>query len=742
MKQVLLFLALLITLFSAVSEAGTMKIRLDELSFLKDVRLNCVSGSHNISVPIPARWLIKNAVVDLRYASSPNLIEETSKLFIKLNEFPVGHTVLTPIMKHKQFKLELPHLMFEPGYNMITFEVLQHFSRQECEFPCAPDLWTHLKLDESYITLEYDLKPLPTSLATLAKELFDPKIYPHGEVNIIIEEITSDIINSAAIVASGVARRFDYRKVKFTVSRDIKPGMDNLLIGRKEFVTGFLEKKNRELEEKLKLAAAAAEFPDEKKMKVGEITAGYLKLMHLPLGEPVVTNDKGPEFFDDTHGLLVVSGRNFNDVKIASETLAHISFPFPGSDEMRTMEFKMPDISLYSGRQVLTANKVYDFKTLNFRTHTFRGFNAPPKEITFRLPADFLIKRNKTARLSLSLAYGPGMGPTSTLNISLNGEIIRSIHVDQRSGSFIEDYEINIPTYMFKVGSNTISFAPHLAPEAELCDFIQTGNMYLTIFEDSTLYFPSMPHFVELPKLELFMLNGFPLTRWPDGFESLIYIPNPDYNTIAASMNIIGMITQKNGFPLFGLKLSMEPVSDWDGEMLVVGASENIPKSLFARAPLQFGQQSVVPYPVVRSWEGAANFAFSKQESELGRNAGMLMEFESPVVEGRSVILITAGDSMDLLRFSEAAMDPVVQSRAEGDLVLVELTPPDYKVTAFSAGPKYTVGKSGKISKLDYYLITYPYLYYVAVGGVIVISGLITFVLLKRIRRGRIARDD
>jgi len=49
----------------------------------------------------------------------------------------------------------------------------------------------------------------------------------------------------------------------------------------------------------------------------------------------------------------------------------------------------------------------------------------------------------------------------------------------------------------------------------KLCDAVRTDGLFATIYENSTLVFPNMPHFVELPKIELFGLNGFPFTRWP-----------------------------------------------------------------------------------------------------------------------------------------------------------------------------------------------------------------------------------
>src|SRR5208283_4331578 len=132
------------------------------------------------------------------------------------------------------------------------------------------------------------------------------------------------------------------------------------------------------------------------------------------------------------------------------------------------------------------------FKNMEFPSYTFKGLNSSTKDITFRLPADFLIKPNIYAQLSLYYSYGAAMRSDSVLNVSLNGRLIRSIHLDNIKGDLIEGYKIKIPTYLFKPGDNTLLFEPVLTPLlSKNCEDLQTKNLFLTIFENSTFYFPS-----------------------------------------------------------------------------------------------------------------------------------------------------------------------------------------------------------------------------------------------------------
>src|SRR5207248_4921001 len=140
------------------------------------------------------------------------------------------------------------------------------------------------------------------------------------------------------------------------------------------------------------------------------------------------------------------------------------------------------------------------------------------------------------------------------------------------SGSFIAGYRIDIPTYVFDPGTNTVGFTSHLNAGGRVCDLIQPDGLFLTLYDNSPLTFPPMPHFVEMPKLELFMHSGFPITRWPDGHEAYVWLTEKDDRVLAAALNLVGLATQRNGFPLFGLTFTYDRPTE-EGEILVVGSA-------------------------------------------------------------------------------------------------------------------------------------------------------------------------
>jgi len=708
--RLLVFLAVFLLVSGSLC-AETVKAPLQRFTAAPSIQLRCINGSQSISIPVPERWKIKSALLTLRYSVSNNLIAEVSQLTVKLNDEPIAQTRLTPQAPNVEVAIDLPIELVKSGYNTLSFHVAQHYSRQQCEPPCAPDLWTNISVADSFLQFEYEMREVPLRLGAASNMIFDPRQFPEAHVHIVTENMTPETATLATVVASGIARRFDYRKVKFSVSRELKPRADNILIGTTAFARRILGKR-----------------PFHPPPGDG----GLLTIRHLPDGE---------DGWDTRHALILLADDRPAALKVTAATLANMSLPYPDSDTLRAIEFSMPDVSMYSGRHVLASDKAYDFRTLNLPTHTFRGLNSEPLELAFRLPADFLIKQNQYAKISLNFSYGAGLKANSALNIAVNGRELRAIHLDNGSGNFIDGYKVDIPTYVFKPGANTITFTPSLNTLGGMCETLQFDGLFVTIFENSTLYFPPMPHFVELPKIELFALNGFPFTRWPDGYETLIYLPGGDEASLATALDLVGMVTQRNGFPLFGTQVTFTEPVGWHGEIMVIGKATAIPRSMMAAAPLKLMDVASVPYPTIRSWNAEASIAYSRQKSGLGGGIGMVMQFESIYKQGRSVVLFTSQDEEGLRTLGDALLDPGVQGGITGDLVFIDLTNPKYPVTSLKVGKKYTTGNKGDISLVDSFLYANAYVFYGLVALSIVGLAWLVYWRLKKFRAKRVAAN-
>ena len=280
----------------------------------KKLELRCISDQRELQVPVPERWLVKRAVVHLRYTVSANLVPESSTLVVKLRHQPIAQARLNPQAPEVKLGVQIPNNLLEPGYNPLTLAVTQHASKNQCESPCTPDLWTNVSLRDSYVEIEYDLKPLPRELSALSTHVFDPRLMPEGRY-IVTADSSIGNATLAGIVASGVARRFDYRRVTSPCRARLKPGVDNVLVGSRDFVRRLLS--------------------DSRPPRRSRIKGGYLKL--LPM-------DAADGSADPTRALLVISGEDEAAARLAAITFSTSASASPGSDELKAFAFTMPDV--------------------------------------------------------------------------------------------------------------------------------------------------------------------------------------------------------------------------------------------------------------------------------------------------------------------------------------------------------------------------------------------------------------
>jgi hypothetical protein len=645
--------------------------------------------------------------VHLRYTVSTNLIPESSQLVVRMAGQPVAQARLNPMAPEVKLGIEIPARLLEPGYNSLSFQVAQHFSKNQCESPCSPDLWTNISLRDSWVEMDYEWKDVPLQLSALSSFVFDPRLMPAGEVHIVTEDDSARSATIAGIVASGIARRFDYRPVSFTVSRTPRAGMDNVLVGKRAFASRIL--------------GEGAKLPASK--------GGLLRVA------PLAGADGTP---DPKRALLVVTGDTDEAVKLAAITFTNISFRFPGSQDLEAFGFTIPEVRQYSGRETIATDQVYELKTLNFPSQSFVGVNPGARSITFRLPPDFHIKPNQYAKLAINFSYGAGLKNDSSFSILVNGRGVRAVALDSPSGNFIDGYKLDIPTYVFKPGTNTIEFAANLHAPGQVCDLIQPDGLFLTVYGNSTISFPPMPHFVEMPRLELFMHSGFPVTRWPDGHEAKVWLTEKDDRVLAAALNVLGVATQRNGFPLFEVEFTHErPAAE--AEILMVGRLDSLGAEVLRAAPLKIVDGvAQVPYPVVRGWNTEATApATSRQKGTLGPGRGVLMQFQSPWFPGRTITTLTAERPEDLLVTSALLTTSTVQGQTRGDLVLIEPAEPEPRVGAMESGARYATGKEGSYSPIESFFYTRPEAYYVAAALGVLLRCVGLFFALRRWRAKR-----
>lgn len=698
------------------------------------VKLGDTSNEYTVKVPIPDRWLVSEVTLQLSYINSTALMASRSRLVILCNDYPVAQVTLEPKAPEGLVTVSIPVRLLEPGYNNLTFEVAQNFTDEGC-IPARPhEVWTTLKLDDSSLDISYDLREVPLSLAAVSDFLFDPRMHGKNTVHLVAGETDPATLELVTLTASGVALRFDYRPVHFSIGRELRPGVDNILLGSEKYVIDFLARYGIQAD------------------------SSHLGISHLPV---IKEGSKSTAAVDRQHGLLYLSGSDAGALRRSVEAFAVLSYPLPDVPSCMVQEVVIPEITRYSGRNVLAPGKVYTFKELNWYTTTFQGIRPKPGRIAFTLPSDMLQEENRAIEISLNLVYGAMMREDSVLSILLNDHFVASLPFDDKQGKQYRGYRIKLPLTYVKPGRNILSLKPVLTPlHTGDCELVQDEHLIATIFDDSTLTLPDLINWTDMPHLEYLFDDGFPLAAFPDFRETILLLPEQDDHSVAAMVNMVAMISQRVGIAPFRLRISASEETPKDKNLLVIGRRSSIPGTILDSSPLlpaiRMGFNGRLPGTLEQtSWRKKLLAYWSPEEilqdpvtpdvaaiatdPVIGAKRIVLSEFESPFTAMRSVVLVTAESLEDLADGVATLQDPTVREQCRQELTLIDFSGREPLIRSNLFTTSYHTGDGTVKNRLSYLVGKATSLFYIVLGLLFGLLALLLALLLKRRRRRKLA---
>jgi len=686
---------------------------------------------------------VLKATLHFSYVNSSALIPQTSRLIFTVHDQPLAQVRLNPDTPEGEVIVPIPGSLLETGYNPCNFWVSQHYTDEQCEDPFAPELWTWLKLGEAHIVFELEPVAVPKRVSAIADFLFDSRNIFDTRVNLVIPELSPGHLKAASLAAAGIALRYEYRAPELILSQTLRPGMDNIVITTRKDLPALV--------------------PGEPAGSDGPVIA----VRHLP-EKKSAPGPGQPDVVENPHrALVVVSAKDEAELETACRAFASLSYPLPDSPSTRVAALKLPEVDEHMLQKGLLPGKSYTLASLGKRTTEFRNISPPPLDIELRFPSDLYLSPNTFASVILHMAYGAAMRSDSVLNIKLNGKFMSGVRLDNPKGDYFKGYRVDIPLSSFKQGMNRLSFEAELTPlHTDKCTLIQTENLRLTIFDDSTVTLPEVPHWIKMPQLDLFFQDAFPLGRWPDLRESAVVLTEKNLAAANAALNVVAISSQKIGLPPFGLSwlMSYEPEKTRK-DLLVAGVLPSLPTSVIEKAPiagidplrLSFPQM-LRPQPQraapIDFWSQAAATppqmprnlsdvnATSPVRADLSGTLGpgriALMQFQHPDAAERTVIILTAGIAEDLLAGSKMLWDPIVQGGCHGDLFVVNLDKPEPETLAHLIGPSYYLGNPGRIPAVQNFINSHPVLSLAALLVILLVLCGLILKLLKRRRQQRL----
>ncbi|SNS82173.1 cellulose synthase subunit [Noviherbaspirillum humi] len=648
------------------------------------LRLVTAEGSPALKFSMRADEVPRKMTLRLRLQFSPALIPGQSHIRILLNDETVASVPVTAQNVGRQFTQDVeldPTLLKD--FNRLALDFIGHYTA-ECEDPLHSSLWadlhrgSELRLVLNRITTANDLATLPRPFFSLreSERLTLPFVFAPQP------DLAS--LRAAGITASWFGKLAAWRGARFPVRFGDLPKGHAVVFATNSSRPGFL--------------GGEAAFDG-----------------------PALSIRSNPA--DGISKLLLISGRDGNDLAVAAEALTLGTAVLSGEHVRVTPGHRRAPREIYDAPNWVRQDRPMKFGELIDSPQQLqaRGHMPEPVSISFRVPPDLFTWRSRGVPMNLKVRYTPPAPRTDAmLDMRINGEQFQSVllRATGQGGEsarvvlpmldaalFGENTEVMIPA--FKLGTRNqldYGFAFRYYKPGP-CRDVQIDNARAMIDPDSTVDFSGFRHFAELPHLGFFATAGYPFSRYADLSNTAIVLPDQiRTEDVEVMLFLLGRMGDSTGYP--ATHVTVVKAGDekelLDRDLLIIGPSDHpllrkwqkyLPAVLSGP-----GQRVAKPssgYTVLdraNAWLGndAIAPAAAAAQKHLRGNGPLaaLMQFESPLARGHSVVAVTAVEQGDLAGIVDSLANDGIADTLHGSVALFH----GGQTESLVAGPTYTVG--------------------------------------------------
>ncbi|NRH42126.1 cellulose biosynthesis cyclic di-GMP-binding regulatory protein BcsB [Pseudomonas sp. MS15a(2019)] len=696
-----------------------------QLGAVYPFNLRGIDSRDGVSFDIRADEIVSAAKVTLNYTYSPALLPELSQLNVLVNDevaasIPLPkETAGTPQTRVVDIP---PRLITE--FNRLSIQLIGHYTMQ-CEDPLHSSLWAKVS-NGSRLDIQVNRLDLAPDLARLPQPFFDRRDARPLELPFVIAGAADNgTLEAAGTLSSWFSALASYRGARFPSSQSALPAKGNAVV----LVTS---------EERAKTLGLSLPAP----------TAARVDILVNP--------------FDPQGQLLVISGRDANELKRAASAVAlgHQTLSGQGVtiETLQALQPRKP----YDAPNWLPSDRPVRLGELATpKELAVSGYAPGTVTVPLRLPPDLFLWRNQGLPLHLRYRYTPQpVATNSSLLVSFNDRFVQSIplpsqeHLDQGLLGLIKDEElpreaeVRLPLDGEALQARLqFRFMYDYLKQGECRDVI-IDNMRGTLEPDSTLDLSGYRHFIALPNLGVFKDSGFPFTRLADLSETAVILPDaPSAAEIDSYLNVLGRFGSSTGYPATAVTVArageVEGLADKDLLLIASGADQPLLQRWAAQLPAGFAGNSQ-RFEVsdlafkVRQWfssDNAVSLARSRAALSASGGAGtaFVAGFESPLRSGRSVVALVAARPEGLADISRALTTREDYAQGlQGSLAIVR----GQQVQSLVADETYHIGSLGPLLYVRWQLARHPLLMLgLSALGVALLAGLLYAALRARARQ-------
>ncbi|MCY0387546.1 cellulose biosynthesis cyclic di-GMP-binding regulatory protein BcsB [Robbsia sp. Bb-Pol-6] len=702
-----------------------------QLGILYPPELRGTDGTVGVPFAVRSDEIVTGARLHLVYSYSPALITNLSHLKVMVNGV-VAATV--PLPKEQAGMPVTRDIPIEPrmvtDFNQLSIQLIGHYTMQ-CEDPAHSSLWANLS-NASSLELTVASLPQANDLSALPLPFFDRRDIRRLQLPFVFGATPGNAtLEAAGIVSSWFGSLAGYRGAVFPAQLNALPATGNAVV----FATS-----------------------DER-------PAG----LTLPVIQgPTIAIATQPN--DPKARLLLVLGRDANELKTAATALALGRISLNGQSVTVTALKGVEPRKPYDAPNWVPSDRAVRFGELNALSGLgVSGYNPDLIRLNLRLPPDLFAWRTNGVPLHLIYRFTPRpSADKSTLNISVNDNFVASLRIptyaaggvslDALTGSVAADgtvsraVDLAIPSYLLPSQSQMQFHYYYDYVKNGACKDVPLDNVRGAIDPNSTLDLSSFPHYIAMPDLAAFGNGGFPFTRMADLSETAVVLPDSpsasDYGTYLAALGMMGAST---GYPALGVTLAraadVKTVADKD--LLLIGAPSNLSllqgwadsMPFSASASTDTFNVSDFAFGLLDWWHGTDRTVLGPRHAHLSLSGGgmgdaVVMGFESPLKNGRSVVALIGSTPQNHAELLDVLMDADLVKQLQGGLAIVHAR----TVSSIASGDVYYVGALPPLEYLHWVLSAHPLLLALAALVLAVVIAALLYRMLRRIAARRLKK--
>jgi len=717
---------------------------LSDVGVADTIVLRGVDTYHSVYFSVPQTQNVKTATMKLYYHFSPGLLPMISHLKVSLNgtlfaTLPVQQqpsiigTMENDLSTDQKLQeqtsgamlhvensallvatLTLPAEMLVHT-NELTFEFIGHYT-MNCEDPSHSTLWSHVDAN-STIELAGGLLPLQNDLKLLPLPFYDEAVNLHPSVPIVfLSQPSPKALQAAGTIASWFGILTDYKAVRFPVTFGAIPAGNAILISEN----------TADLPASLGVSGSA-----------GPTIA-------------MVTNPSDPY-----SKLLVITGENADNLLIAAKALTLQFNQLAGASESVTLAKAPAPREPDDAPRWLTTSRITTLGDMS-QQGDLQGDGSVPVVIYSRIPPDLYWEGIQNVAFQMNYRYnGIPLANESSLQVYMNGAYVSSTpmpHTDKASANL--STVVPVPWVDMRPFSNSMNlkFVFQIAKKGK-CQDTAPMNLQGAIVKNSYLDLRGIPHWKQMPNLEIFSNAGYPFTRLADLSDTAVVLPDtPQPEEIEMYLTMMGHFGAQTGYPVLNVTVTNAAgMKDSSKDLLVMGTVGDSPAIDMVNPYLPVKIESTGLHiqdtqgffnPLEHAWWKVR----SSDHIETGKleTAGVLPDalvegVESPYSSGRSVVLIALRDKSVVGNFLKIFLKDAQSSNMQQSVSVLTGT----KFISYRLGNDvYHVGSLSLYVRATLLFAEFPWLVVLGAAVICFLMAALLRALLRRHARRRLQGND